>query len=154
MTNDVYRILYCSRNDIQNSPDQQLAEIRKILASARANNAIRGITGALLFNAGCFAQVLEGPLQQVEATFEKIQRDLRHTDVTILEACSVAQREFPDWSMAFSGSAQGESTAFAEFTLEGAFANPSAAAAEIHEMLSTLVLQEDDFVPDTSIRLM
>jgi hypothetical protein len=53
--------------------------------------------------------------------------------------------------MAFSGSVQGESIAFAEFTLEGAFANPSAAATEIHEMLSTLVSQEDDFVPDTSI---
>jgi blue light- and temperature-responsive anti-repressor len=153
MTKDVYRILYCSRNDIQNSLDHQLAEIRKILVSARANNAACGITGALLFNAGCFAQVLEGPLQEVEATFEKIQRDLRHTDVTVLEACSVAQREFPDWSMAFSGSAQGDSAAFAEFTLDGAFANPSAAAAEIHGMLSTLVLQEDDFVADTSIRL-
>jgi hypothetical protein len=154
MTKDVYRILYCSRNDIQSSPDHQLAEIRKILVSARSNNAVCGITGALLFNAGCFAQVLEGPLQQVEATFEKIQRDLRHIDVTVLEASYVAQREFPDWSMAFSGSVQGESTAFAEFTLEGAFAHPSAAAAEIREMLSTLVLQEDDFVPDTSIRLM
>jgi blue light- and temperature-responsive anti-repressor len=151
MTKDIYRILYCSRNDIQSSPDHQLAEIRKILASARANNADCGITGALVFNAGCFAQVLEGPLQHVEATFEKIQRDLRHTDVTVLEACSVTQREFPDWSMAFSGSAQGESIAFAEFTLEGAFANPSAAAAEIHEMLSTLVSQEDDFLPHTLV---
>lgn len=154
MTKDVYRILYCSRNDIHSSPDHQLAEIRKILASARANNVICDITGALLFNAGCFAQILEGPLHQVEATFEKIQRDLRHTDVTVLEACAVAHREFPDWSMAFSGSTQGGNTAFAEFTLEGAFANPSAAAVEIHKMLSTLVLQEDDFVPDTSIRLM
>jgi blue light- and temperature-responsive anti-repressor len=151
MTKDVYRILYCSRNDMQNSPDHKLAEIRMILISSRANNAVCDITGALLFNAGCFAQVLEGPLRQVEATFEKIQRDLRHTDVTVLEADYVEQRNFPDWSMAFAGSVLGESAAFAEFALERALLDPSAAATEIHELLGRLVLQEDDFVPDTSI---
>ncbi|MCJ2078787.1 BLUF domain-containing protein [Methylobacterium sp. E-016] len=35
-----------------------------------------------MFNAGAFAQVLEGPRRQVEETFERIQCDDRHGDVT------------------------------------------------------------------------
>ena len=144
MTEDLFRILYCSRNTIHNSLEDQLEEIRGILATSRVNNASRGITGALLFNAGCFAQVLEGPLKQVEYTFEKIQRDMRHDDVTVLEAVHVSRREFPEWSMAFAGSAQ-EMPTFSEFSLEHAFRNPSAAAEEIHSLLRTLVVQEDEF---------
>jgi hypothetical protein len=124
--------------------EDQLDEIRGILATSRANNAARDITGALLFNAGCFAQVLEGPLKHVEYTFEKIQRDMRHDDVTILEAGHVARREFPEWSMAFAGAPRDEMTTFSEFSVEHAFKNPTAAAEEIHNLLRTLVIQEDE----------
>ena len=145
MKHEVYRILYCSRNSLKGTANGQLAEIRQILASSRKNNSLHEITGALLFNSGCFAQVLEGLLKHVEATFERIQRDLRHADVTVLEAGFVSQREFPEWSMAFSGANHGESAAFADFSLERAFQNPSVAATEIQEMLTSLVIQDDEF---------
>jgi hypothetical protein len=65
--------------------------------------------GTLLFNRGCFAQVLEGPREAVERTFERIQRDPRHADVMPLEFAPVARRGFPSWSMAFvARSAPGE----------------------------------------------
>lgn len=147
MPEDVYRILYCSRNSMQNELNVQLEEVRKILQSSRRNNAADEITGALLFNAGCFAQVLEGPISSVESTFERIQRDRRHEDVTVLEAGYVASREFPNWSMAFSGTVMKESAAFAEFSSKHEFANLSGAAAEIREMLSTLVIPEDELLP-------
>jgi hypothetical protein len=128
MTEDVYRILYCSRNTMDKAFEDQLDEIRGILATSRANNAARDITGALLFNAGCFAQVLEGPLKHVE----------------YLEAGHVARREFPEWSMAFAGAPRDEMTTFSEFSVEHAFKNPTAAAEEIHNLLRTLVIQEDE----------
>lgn len=145
MVAPVYKILYCSRNCIGGSREQQAVEIRKILASARSNNAPKGITGALLFNGSCFAQVLEGPLSAIEAVFEIIQRDPRHDDVTVLESGLAAGRDFPDWSMAFAGSAEESSGAFAEFRFENALASPSDSAAEVQQLLRSLVVQEDDW---------
>jgi hypothetical protein len=40
------------------SPEPRQNEIASSLVSARRNNALRGVTGALLFSDGCFAQVL------------------------------------------------------------------------------------------------
>jgi hypothetical protein len=151
---DLYRILYCSRNTLESSLDIQLEEIRKILVASRKNNAVHGISGALLFNSGCFAQVLEGPVKHVEATFERIQRDLRHSEVTVLDASFVDQRAFPEWSMAFSGATRSESTTFMEFSQGLPLTNLSATAAEVSELLNTLVLQEDDYTSGAEIRLL
>jgi hypothetical protein len=154
MHTEVYRILYCSRNLMHDSLDSQLSEIRKILVASRRNNAVHSITGALLFNSGCFAQVLEGPLKHVEATFERIQRDLRHAEVTVLDAGYVEQREFPEWSMAFAGETSPESTVFSEFSQGLPLTNPSATASEIREMLGTLIAQEDDYRSTETLRFL
>jgi hypothetical protein len=57
----------------------------------------------LLFSDGCFAQVLEGAREDIEAIFETIQCDQRHSDVTIMHLHEVHERSFGDWSMAFGG---------------------------------------------------
>ncbi len=67
------------------------------------NNNKVSVTGALLFNGGSFAQVLEGPRKAVETTFERIQRDPRHSDVSVLQCEPVEARGFSNWSMAFIG---------------------------------------------------
>ena len=101
----IYRVLYCSRNALVGSPEEVEAEIAQILQSARRNNAATGVTGGLLFSDGCFAQVLEGPVDCVEAVFERIQCDPRLSEVTVLQAGPIAERDFPNWSMAFAGGA-------------------------------------------------
>lgn len=145
MTDNVYRILYCSHNLLNSSGYPQKMEIARILASSRRNNLARGITGALLFNSGYFAQVLEGPLTHVEQTFETIQRDMRHDDVTVLECGIVATRDFPEWSMAFAGSAPDDLKAFAGLSLSQALAHRSTAADEVSKLLRRLVVQEEDY---------
>ena len=145
MNAKVYRILYCSHNRLNSSEYQQREEIARILASSRRNNSARGITGALLFNSGYFAQVLEGPLTHVEQTFETIQRDMRHDDVTVLECGFVEARDFPEWSMAFVGSAPEDLKAFAGLSLSQALAQPSTAADEVSKLLRRLVVQEEDY---------
>ncbi len=100
MTETIYRILYCSRNCMIGTLKEQKEEIANILAKSRLNNGRSGITEALLFNSGFFAQVLEGDAAMVEKTFERIQRDMRHDDVSVLECGIVPQRDFPEWSMA------------------------------------------------------
>ena len=100
---DLYRLVYYSRNSMAVAATDVVSETDAILASSRRNNSIADITGALIFNAGIFAQVLEGPRQNVEATFERIQRDKRHGDVQLLVVEKVETRGFPSWSMAFVG---------------------------------------------------
>jgi uncharacterized membrane protein (DUF373 family) len=77
------------------------ADLRDILAASRRNNAAHGITGMLLFHDGTFLQVLEGEEPEVEALFDHISTDDRHTDVTVLERKTITEREYPDWSMGF-----------------------------------------------------
>lgn len=145
MNEDVYRLLYCSRNTMSGSLEEQQLEITQILAKSRTNNSANGITGALVFNSGFFAQVLEGPLHKVEQTFERIQRDMRHGEISVLECTLVSSRDFPEWSMAYAGGGDGSAHTFADMNIARALANQSTAAAEISELLRTLVLQEDDY---------
>ena len=102
MTDTLHRLAYVSRNALPPGADAA-AEIETILALSRRNNARNGVSGALMFNAGLFAQVLEGELVALEATFERIQCDARHDDVRILQLEPVAARRFDAWSMAWAG---------------------------------------------------
>jgi hypothetical protein len=103
MTDSLYSLACFSRNAIAGTSPEVQAQIAQILASARRNNAAHGVTGALLFSDGCFAQVLEGRREDVEGVFETIQCDPRHCDVTILHLHEVERRSFGAWSMAFGG---------------------------------------------------
>ena len=100
---DLYRLVYTSRNLLAGPEEAHAAAVAEVLATSRRNNARVGVTGALLFNGGSFAQVLEGPRAAVEATFERIQRDARHSDVSVLQCEPVTERGFPHWSMSFIG---------------------------------------------------
>jgi hypothetical protein len=84
MTADLHRLVYYSRNRIGGGSDSLSDAIGTILETSRSNNARADVTGALMFNAGCFAQVLEGPRVALENVFERIQQDDRHGDVSLL----------------------------------------------------------------------
>ena len=99
----LYRLVYLSTNRIQAAPEAFRAEVEQILRASRRNNAMVGVTGALMFSSGHFGQVLEGPRAAVEATFERIQQDTRHGDVSLLEFKPTGARGFDDWAMAYVG---------------------------------------------------
>jgi hypothetical protein len=147
MNTAVYRIVYCSRNQIIGTPEEIEAEIQLILASSRKNNASAGVTGALLFNQGLFAQVLEGSLEGVERIFEKIQRDPRHSDVTVLQNGTAGHRDFAEWSMAFASSESKSAFGFGIPAFNAAQSNPSVAAEQVLKLLREVVVQEDWMMP-------
>jgi hypothetical protein len=118
--------------------DTILAEIEQILASSRQNNARIGVTGALLFNRGCFAQALEGPRDAIERLYEKIACDPRHDDVRILSFGFVETRSFPDWSMAYAGRIENDDASFAALTVA-----PGEGARRVLDLLNTLVRREE-----------
>jgi hypothetical protein len=143
MNNPIYKLVYCSRNELRGSTPEIVRAVQQILESARRNNAKAGVTGALLFNAGLFAQALEGPAGDVERIFEKIQRDPRHSDVTVLQSGPAEARDFPEWSMAFAANTDGSALASAAPVFQAAFRNPCLAADEILQLLHGVVVQED-----------
>ena len=145
MTGEIYQILYCSRNCIRGSSAEMAGEVSSILASAHRNNRNAGVTGGLFFNTVFFAQVLEGPLAAVEQIFEQIQRDPRHSDLTVLQSRHVEVRDFPVWSMAYAGAASEESHPLIAATLNAALSNPSDSGKQVVSLLRDLVRQEEDW---------
>lgn len=142
----LYRVLYCSQNSLTGTPETYPGEIREILATSRKNNARDGVTGGLLFSEGCFAQVLEGPLDMVENAFERIQCDERHRKVTVLQSGSIKARDFPDWSMAFT-EADAAHNPLAAAALGEAFSRQSSAGDAILSLMRTVIVREDGRTP-------
>ena len=73
----------------------------ELLKIARQNNSALDVSGMLLYNAGSFLQVLEGPDENVDALFAKIQKDKRHARFLLLSRKIIQEREFENWSMGF-----------------------------------------------------
>jgi hypothetical protein len=61
------------------------------------------ITGVLYYENGYFGQIIEGPENFIQETFEKISKDPKHSVKRILEKRKIEDRLFPNWSMQFFG---------------------------------------------------
>jgi len=131
MDNSLYRLVYYSSN------------VDEILAKSRVNNLRDEITGALLFNAGCFAQVLEGPLERVEAAFERIQQDERHGEVSLLAVDPISHRYFPNWAMGFIGTSETNAKRFADVGSSSGFDPSRLSGEQIHTLLRDLAIEEE-----------
>lgn len=77
------------------------AEIDRILATSRRNNAVTGITGLLLVADETFVQVLEGEREAVLRLVETLRRDPRHRNFMVLVETQATQRVFGAWHMGF-----------------------------------------------------
>lgn len=73
--------------------------LRDIVKTSAANNSRQDITGYLLFDGDHFLQILEGPSQAVQETYERIAKDPRHRDIEIVSAKNVPERAFGAWAM-------------------------------------------------------
>jgi Sensors of blue-light using FAD len=77
-------------------------ELRDLLAVARGKNTPIEVSGLLLYNQGSFFQILEGEEDTVEALYQKIGKDPRHTKVLLLLKRKLEERNFGEWSMGFA----------------------------------------------------
>lgn len=96
MKSDIFHLLYTS---------QCMSEISSplmqgILKTARLRNEADQITGFLVARDGYFLQLLEGDEEKVRACFQRIERDMRHTEVIVHAEVRSEQRLMPAWSMA------------------------------------------------------
>jgi FAD-dependent sensor of blue light len=88
-------LIYASRS----AEAFQEHEIPELLQQVRVANAKQQLTGMLLYINGSFLQVLEGPPEQVDAVFGKLQIDKRHTDVRLISRETLSERAFEGWTM-------------------------------------------------------
>ena len=95
MSDNLVRIMYISRARHR----MTAGELADLLAGARIRNQAHGITGLLMYDAGYFAQVLEGPKASIDGLLANIAKDPRHDEYTLVSEGSVEERYFEGWSM-------------------------------------------------------
>lgn len=77
--------------------------LMRLLYHSYANNQALGITGALIYENNKFGQVIEGSEKDIEALWQKIQKDNRHKNVRLTEKKLISERSFIKWTMVFQG---------------------------------------------------
>lgn len=93
----MHHIIYLS----QASKKFSVRELVTLLLEARGRNEQCHVTGALVYGAAQFLQVMEGEEEVVADLYQRIARDARHQNLLKLADKAIAQRLFADWSMAF-----------------------------------------------------
>jgi hypothetical protein len=96
---DLFRLVYRSRSAIAGSPAEVQRVVDAMVATSQDRNAGAGVTGALLFARLHFVQALEGPASAVEAIFDRICCDLRHTGIEVVECGPVLEPAFGGGAM-------------------------------------------------------
>jgi Sensors of blue-light using FAD len=93
------QLVYHSRMIDTSAGLSRLANFRLIHDTAMKINRLNSISGFLIFTTAHFVQVLEGQREAVVETYERIKRDPRHHDVTLVSLASAQFRSFPTWLM-------------------------------------------------------
>ncbi len=93
----MFHIVYVSSTVNILDYDQQI----DLLNISLKNNALRNVTGCLIYAHGNYIQVLEGKESDVEFTFSKILKDKRHHQITVIERANIKSRNFESWYMGF-----------------------------------------------------
>ena len=94
----VYQIIYVS----EAAEIMPKSKLYNILSVSRRNNKDANVTGALIFVENKFIQILEGDQKVVERLVSKIKNDKRHKNFDVLMEGESAERNFPEWRMAYS----------------------------------------------------
>ncbi len=134
------RLLYTSAFNGDSSAVQPQQTVRDIAETSAANNRVSDITGSLFFVDGVFIQILEGPPDEVEKTFERICCDFRHADLRLIDLTGVSERLFEEWDMACLYEDQESSLALRDGLQEVRFLvgiNASQAALQMRSLLES-----------------
>jgi hypothetical protein len=138
----IFTLAYRSRNIVEDIHLDSSGEMTKLLEVARSRNAKLGVTGALVFNEGLFAQILEGDEPAVQEIFKSIQNDRRHTQIEVLPTQEFDHRRFESWSMAFVGPTPSARDYYKQFSLLNGFEWTEASAGALVDLMLDLIAIE------------
>lgn len=131
----LFRLVFRSRSSAAAGAAD--VDVDGILGSSRRRNPDAGVTSALMYVRPFFLQALEGSAPAVEATFDRICCDLRHSEIEIVECGPVLERNFGRNAMSFV--APDPNRALDRGSEDGDFADAAAAAMKL---LASLMRQE------------
>ncbi|MGD1915054.1 MAG: BLUF domain-containing protein [Phycisphaerales bacterium] len=94
-SSQIFQLVYVS---VSSRPmvDQELHAIQ---TAAVKNNRTNDVTGVLLYNNGCFLQLLEGSRDALAKTYGRIATDSRHVRPSVLYYQRAEKRVAESWSM-------------------------------------------------------
>jgi EAL domain-containing protein (putative c-di-GMP-specific phosphodiesterase class I) len=139
----LFQIAYISDNTTATSPEQLTLIMKSIQEASKKNNEADNISGALMFNQLCFAQILEGESHVIEKTFERIQCDPRHQNIQVLDYRSIETRSFPDWAMAFIGESVSNTNQFDQLSIIRGTSATDDRTARLQQVLLQSVYSND-----------
>jgi hypothetical protein len=96
---ELVQLVYHSRPSIELTGSARLTAFRDIHKVAKSRNQSEGVGGFLVLTRSHFVQLLEGERNVVMATYDRISRDVRHMDCTLLDISPVRFRQFEAWAM-------------------------------------------------------
>ncbi len=96
---ELAQLVYHSRPAADLAGSARLAAFRAIHKVAKARNGSEGVGGFLVLTRTHFVQLLEGERNIVMATYQRIVRDPRHTQCTLVDISPVRFRQFEAWAM-------------------------------------------------------
>lgn len=91
----MHRLIYVSQARLGLSSE----ELFKIIEQSARNNPSADLTGFLIYRAGQFLQLLEGPLMSLDHLLQTLASDPRHHDLRVLARDPIKERSFPRWRM-------------------------------------------------------
>lgn len=91
------RLIYVSLSNVEGSVFEQMLRIRE---RALARNLANKVNVALLYQSGWFIEWMEGPPSGIRAVMERVARDTRHRQITVVHSSRGPRRLTQPWSMA------------------------------------------------------
>jgi hypothetical protein len=77
-------------------------DVAAITRVSRINNRRDRITGLLVFDGDCFAQLVQGPSAMIDRLMARLLVDPRHQEIDVLlHESNPAAPQFPDWQLGF-----------------------------------------------------
>lgn len=120
-----------------------------ILDVSEKHNVRDGITSVLMYHDGIFFQVLEGDRDAVKACFQnRINRDHRHGNLSLIWADEVESRTFSEWAIGYLGPDEIGKHTEATFTSLGHLSE-SNTVSNVHES----VKDQDDLKDQNAVAL-
>ena len=95
---DIQEIIYVSTL----AADEPLRAVADIAGKSRSTNRRLDITGLLVFDGMNFCQQLEGGAQELAELMAHIQKDPRHTQVTVVHQGPLDKRRFWNFSLGYT----------------------------------------------------
>jgi hypothetical protein len=93
------RLIYSSSRVDDTDANGFSTEFNDIGEVAARKNSELGITGYLICTRNWYAQVLEGEAPVLETLLAKIEKDPRHSNMTLLSRETCSDHIFPNWGL-------------------------------------------------------